>query len=223
VWWTDPYFGKPLPRRIVGIVADVDDEHIDGAPALTIYQPVQQLGVAGRLFVHVARDPYAMVPAITRVVREMSAEQPVERPSTLEDIRAEVLSPQRLNAFAFSGFAGVALLIAVVGVAGVLAFGVSARIREFGVRLAIGLAPRHLLLNVLRQGVGIVCIGILAGVAGGYAFAAIARSYFDQLQMPNAASIVTAAAILAGAAVIASLLPAARAARVDVLQALRTE
>ena len=92
-----------------------------------------------------AGDPYALVPAVTRVIREISADQPVERAATLEDVRAEVLSPERLNAFVFSGFAGIALLIAVVGVAGVLAFSVSARTREFGVRLAVGSAPRHLL------------------------------------------------------------------------------
>ena len=138
-------FGKPAPRRIVGVVADVDDENVVPGPALTIYHPVRQMGVAGRLFVHAAGDPYALVPAVTRVIREMSADQPVERAATLEDVRAEVLSPERLNAFVFSGFAGIALLIAVVGVAGVLAFSVSARTREFGVRLAVGSAPRHLL------------------------------------------------------------------------------
>ena len=144
MWWTDPYFGpKPLPRRIVGVVADVDDENVVGGPALTIYHPVRQIGVAGRLFVHAAGDPYALVPAVTRVIREISPDQPVERAATLEDVRAEVLSPERVNAFVFSGFAGIALLIAVVGVAGVLAFSVSARTREFGVRLAVGSAPRQ--------------------------------------------------------------------------------
>ena len=152
MWWTDPYFGKPVPRRIVGVVADVDDENVVRGPALTIYQPVRQMGVAGRLFVRTAGDPYALVPAVTRIIREISADQPVERAATLEDVRAEVLSPERLNAFVFSGFAGIALLIAVVGVAGVLAFSVSARTREFGVRLAVGSAPRHLLARVLSRG-----------------------------------------------------------------------
>ena len=223
VWWTDPYFGTPQPRRIVGVVADVDDENIVRGAALTIYHPVQQMGVAGRLFVHTADDPYALVPAVTRVVREMSADQPVERAATLEDVRAEVLAPERLNAFVFSGFAGVALLIAVVGVAGVLAFGVSARIREFGVRLAIGSAPRHLLIRVLSEGVLIVAIGIVVGVAGGALFAGVASSYFDNMRMPGAVSIVGAAAVLVVAAVGASLIPAARASRVDLLQALRSE
>ena len=144
------------------------------------------MGVAGRLFVHASGDPYALVPPVTRVIREMSANQPVERAATLEDVRAEVLAPERLNAFVFSGFAGVALLIAVVGVAGVLAFGVSARTREFGVRLAIGSTPRHLLMRVLAEGALIVAIGIVAGVVGGYAFAGVAASYLGNLRLPGA-------------------------------------
>ncbi len=155
LWWLDPYFGKPVPRRIVGVVADVDDESVMGGPALTVYQPVRQMGVGGRLFVRAAGDPYALVPAVTRTIHGLSPDQPVERAATLEDVRAQVLSPERLNAFVVSGFAGIALLIAVVGVAGVLAFSVSARTREFGVRLAVGAAPRHLLARVLSEGVRI--------------------------------------------------------------------
>src|SRR6266545_519984 len=170
--WTDPVFsiyGKPLPSRIVGVVADVDDENVVPGPAPTIYQPAWQIGVAGRLFVRAAGDPYTLVPAVTRVIREISAEQPVEHAATLEDVRAEVLSPERLNAFVFSGFAGIALLIAVVGVAGVLAFSVSARTREFGVRLAVGSSPRRLLARVLSEGAAIAAIGIIAGALGGLA------------------------------------------------------
>jgi predicted permease len=222
MWWTDPYFGK-LPRRIIGVVADVDDENVVAGPALTIYQPVQQIGFAGRLFVHAAGDPYALVPSVTRVIRELSADQPVERASTLEDVRADVLAPERLNAFVMSGFAGVALLIAVVGVAGVLAFSVSARTREFGVRLAIGSTPRHLLVRVLSEGVVIVAVGIVAGIGFGYAFAGVAASVLGNVSLPGALPVLGAAAVLAAAAVVASLMPAARASRVDVLQALRSE
>ena len=187
MWWTDPYFGsQPQPRRIVGVVADVDDENVVRGPALTVYHPVRQIGVAGRLFVHASGDPYALVPAVTRVIRAISADQPVERAATLEDVRAEVLSPERVNAFVFSGFAGIALLIAVVGVAGVLAFSVSARTREFGVRLAVGSAPRHLLARVLSEGVLIATIGIAAGAAGGYALARLAAIIFGHMQLPGA-------------------------------------
>jgi predicted permease len=224
--WTDPVFqsfGKPVARRIVGVVADVDDENVVRGPALTVYQPVRQMGVAGRLFVRAAGDPYAVVPGVTRVIREISAEQPVERAATLEDIRAEVLSPERLNAFVFSGFAGIALLIAVVGVAGVLAFSVSARTREFGVRLAIGSAPSQLLARVLSEGVWIASIGIAAGAAGGYAISRVALRFVDHVQLPGILPLMGAAMVLICAAVVASLTPAARASRVDVLQALRSE
>ena len=163
-----------MPRRIVGVVARRGRRERRAGPALTVYHPFQQMGVAGRLFVHAAGDPYALVPPVTRIIREMSADQPVERAATLEDVRAEVLAPERLNAFVFSGFAGVALLIAVVGVAGVLAFSVSARTREFGVRLAIGSTPRRLLAGVLSEGAVIVAIGIAAGAAGGYVLAWLA-------------------------------------------------
>ena len=223
LWWTAPLFGKPQPRRIVGVVADVDDENVVRGPALTVYHPFQQMGVAGRLFVHASGDPYALVPSVTRIIRELSATQPVERAATLEDVRAEVLAPERLNAFVLSGFAGVALLIAVVGVAGVLAFSVSARTREFGVRLAVGSTPHHLLMRVLLEGALIVAVGILAGAVGGYAFAGVAAAYVDHVRMPGALPLVGAAAVLLLAAVLASLMPAARASRVDVLQALRSE
>ena len=224
--WTDPVFsiyGKPVPARIVGVVADVDDENVVPRPALTIYRPAWQIGVAGRLFVRTASDPYALVPTVTRAIKEISAEQPVERAATLEDVRAEVLSPERVNAFVFSGFAGIALLIAVVGVAGVLAFSVSARTREFGVRLAVGSAPRHLLSQVLSEGAEIAAIGILAGAAGGFAFTRLSARFVANVQLPGVLPVVGAAVVLVSAAVLASLIPAARASRVDVLQALRSE
>jgi hypothetical protein len=223
LWWTDPYFGEPRPRRIVGVVADVDDENVVPGPALTVYHPFRQMGYGGRLFVHTAGDPYALVAPVRRIIREISADQPVERAATLADVRAEVLAPERLNAFVFSGFAGVALLIAVVGVAGVLAFSVSARTRDFGVRLAMGSAPRQVLTSVLSEGALIAAIGILAGAAGGYVLGRAAATYLENMQLPGALPLLGAAGVLMAAAVVASLMPAARASRVDVAQVLRSE
>lgn len=164
-----------------------------------------------------------MVPAVTRVIRDISAEQPVERAATLEDIRADVLSPERLNAFVFSGFAGIALLIAAVGVPGVLAFSVSARTREFGVRLAVGAPPRHLLARVLSEGLLITVIGIATGAVGGIVLARLAGQFFEHVHVPGPLPVIGAAGVLLGAAVVASLVPAARASHVDVVQALRSE
>jgi putative ABC transport system permease protein len=225
--WTDPVMKfidvSTGPRRIVGIVADLDDENVVPGPAVSVYHPFEQEIFGGRLFVHARTDPYALVPTITRVVRDLSPEQPVEQAATLEDVRAEVLAPDRLNALVFGGFAAVALTIAVVGVAGVLAFSVSARTREFGIRLAIGSAPRHLLTRVLGEGAVIAGAGIVAGVVGGIVLARVAAGYLQDARMPGVATILGAAVILVSAAVIASLIPAARASRIDVIQALRSE
>jgi predicted permease len=221
--WVGLPFCEPQPCRIVGVARDVDDENVVPGPAMTIYHPVQQIGVAGRLFVHVDGDASALVPAVTRVIREVSADQAVERAATLEDVRAEVLAPERLNAFVISGFAGVALLIAVVGVAGVLAFSVSARTREFGVRLAIGSTPGRLLVRVVSEGTLIVVIGIVAGAAAAYALASVAGGYLGTVRPPGPLTLLGASVILVISAVVGSLMPALRASRVDVLQALRSE
>jgi len=223
--WTEPNFlqfggvsGKP--RRIVGVAADIDDENLVPGPMMTVYSP----GISGRLFVRTAMEnPYTLVPSITRMIRERSAEQPVERPATLEDVRAEVLAPDRLNALVFGGFALVALTIAIVGVAGVLAFSVSARSREFGIRLAIGAPPRQLLARVLGEGAVIAAAGIIVGALGGIALTRFASTLFGVIRMPGVLPIAGAATLLVTAAILASLLPAARASRVDVMQVLRSE
>ncbi len=225
--WTDPIMKfidiSTAPRRIVGVVADLDDQNIVPGPATNVYHPFEQEVGGGRLFVHARSDPYPLVTPIRRLIRELSADQPVERAATLDDVRAEVLAPDRLNALVFGGFAVVALTIAVVGVAGVLAFSVSARTREFGVRMAIGSAPRHLLVHVLGEGAVIAVMGIITGAIAGYVLARFAGSYMQAVRIPGAVPIAGAAAVLVGAAVLASLMPAARASRVDVIQALRSE
>jgi predicted permease len=227
VMWADPvmqFIGvNQGPRRIVGIAADIDDENIVPGPAMSVYHPFEQEIGGGRLFVHTSTDPYTLVPSITRIIRDLSYDQPVERAATLEDIRAEVLTPDRLNTLVFGGFAAVALAVAIVGVAGVLAFSVSGRTREFGIRLAIGSLPRHLLTGVLGEGLVMATGGVIAGGLFGLALAQVIRGYFQDMRMPGLVPIVGSAAILLVAAVIASLLPARRAARVDVIQALRGE
>ena len=226
--WTDPVMAfievSTAPRRVVGVVPDIDDEHLVPGPMLTVYHPFEQQVVwGGRLFVHARQDPYALVPGVTRIVRGLSVDQPVERAATLEDIRAEVLTPDRLNAVVFGGFAAVALAIAVVGVAGVLAFSVSGRTREFGIRLAIGSEPRHLLTGVIAEGALIAVAGVVAGALGGFGLARLAGSYLGDVKLPGALPVVGSAIVLLLAAVVASALPAARAARVNVMQALRSE
>jgi putative ABC transport system permease protein len=225
--WTDgvmKFIGVSTDaRRIVGITADIDDERIDPRAVMTVYHPFEQQLSSGRLFVHTRTDPYAVVPTVTKIVREMSADQVIERAATLDDVRAEVLAPDRLNAIVFGGFAVVALAISIVGVTGVLAFSVSGRTREFGIRLAIGSQPKEILTSVLGEGLWMSAIGVVAGAAVGFVAARLAGSYLLNVQLPGAVPVILSAAVLLVAAVIGSLLPAARAARVDVVQALRAE
>jgi predicted permease len=211
------------PRRIVGIVPDIDDERIVAQPTMTVYMPFEQEVFGGRVFVHTRVDPYTLVPDINRIVRALASDQPVERASTLSDIRADVLAPERLNSLVFGVFAIVAVAISVVGVAGVLAFSVSGRTREFGVRMAIGSMPSDILAGVIRSGALIAVIGIVAGLVGAYLLTKVAAAYLNEIQTPGVLPIVASGVLLLLAALAASVVPALRAARIDVMQALRTE
>ena len=229
VYWTDPVLKflpgfKSEPLRIIGVTADIDDDHVVPQPTLTVYSTFNHAPMfGGRLFVHTSTNPYALVTPVTQIIRGMSAEQPVEKAATLEDIRAEVLTPDRLNTVVFGIFAAVALTIALVGVAGVLAFSVSARTREFGIRLALGSPPQKLLAGVIAEGAVMAALGLVAGSVGGFWLARIAARYVPDLKMPSALPVVASALVLLAAAIIASAMPAARAARVDVLQALHSD
>jgi putative ABC transport system permease protein len=235
VYWTDPvlqFFGGTdlekarllAPHRIIGVTADIDDQHVVPEPTPTIYSSFDEGAIfGGRLFIHTGANPYALAPSVTRIIHDMSADQPVERAASLADIRAEVLTPDRLNSLVFGVFAAVALAIAVVGVAGVLAFSVSARTREFGIRLALGSEPQRLLKAVIAEGAVMSAAGVLAGAAVGFAMARLAGRYFLDVKMPGALPVVISALLLMAVAVIASALPAVRAARVDLMQALRSE
>jgi hypothetical protein len=229
VFWTDPVLKirsktPPELQRIIGVVADIDDVHVVPERTVTIYHTFEQGPLfRGRLFIHTSVNPYSLVAPVTRIIRELSADQPIERAATLEDARAEVLSPQRLNSVVFGVFAAVALAIAVVGVAGVLAFSVSARTREFGIRLALGSQPRDLFKDVLAEGAAMAAAGIVAGAIFGFVLARVARRYFADVTMPGVLAVAVSAFVLLAVALAASTLPARRAARVDVIQALRTE
>ena len=237
IMWTDPImkfiYISTAPRRIIGVVADMDDTHLVPEPEQTIYHPFGQIPdvsadkdvslFGGRLFVHTRMDPHGLITPITQIIRKMAADQPVERAATLEEIRAEVLTPDRLNTFVFGGFAVVALTIAVVGVAGVLAFSVSGRTREFGIRLAVGAQPRQLLLGVIAEGIIMAIMGVVAGALVGYGLTKLATRFFPVLETASTTPIAVSVILLILVTIIGAIFPAGRAARVDVNEALRTE
>jgi predicted permease len=228
IMWTDPLVKvagiSPNGRRIVGVLEDVDDANILPQHNLTIYQPFAQGPVFGAsLLVRSIKDPITLIPSITKTIRAVAATQPVEHASTLEDVRTEVLANNRVNAVVFGGFAALALAISVVGIAGVLAFSVSWRTREFAIRLAVGAQPLRILLNVLLDGATTAVIGIAAGGFLGWGLSRLAGNYISELQLPGPIPLIGAAAVVIVSAVLASLVPATRAARVDAMQALRAD
>jgi putative ABC transport system permease protein len=227
ITWNDPvlkFIGiSEKPRRIVGVVPDFDDTHIIPQPKMTIYQPMDQEGFSSRLFVRSERDPHALISTITQTIRQVSADQPVERPATLGEVRSEIVTPDKLNAIVFGGFAAVALLISIVGVAGVLAFSVSGRIREFGIRIALGAQPGVILKNVLYEGVAMAAVGVAVGVALGFALARAIGKYVTDFQTPSVLPLAIAAVLIIVAAVVAAAMPAMRASKVDAIEALRAD
>ena len=192
---------------------------------MTVYHPFGQEIFGGRLFVHTQADPYALVPSVTpHHPRTLAADQPVERAATLEDVRAEVLAPNRLNAVVFGGFAlrraddrgGRRRRRA-----GVFGQRADARVRRpAGDRIA---RRGTCWTRIVLEGAVIAVGGIAAGVVGGTCSRASSAPTSSRCEMPGALPSVGAAAILIAAAVLASLTPAARAARVDVTSALRSE
>ena len=226
--WTDPlikYAGiSPAPRRIVGVLADVDDANIIPQHNMTVYTPFAQAPIfGGCLVVRAKGDLYALVPTITKTIRALAATQPLEHASTLEDVRTEVLTNNRVNAIVFGGFAALALAISVVGVAGVLAFSVSWRTREFGIRLALGAQSGRILAGVLVDGLAMAAIGVTAGGFVAWGLSRLAGNYVQELQLPGPVPLIVSAAVILSAAVLASVIPAARAAQVDPVEALRAE
>ena len=185
--WTDgvmKFIGiSTEPRRIIGVVPDADDENIIPQLAMTVDQPSTQEGWSGRLFVRAQNDPYVPVPAITRTIHHM-AETSQWSAATLEDVRAEVLTPDRLNEIVFGGFATLAPLISVVGVSGALAFSVSGRTREFAPP-GPGRRPRSILAKVLSEGLVIAGAGVAAGFVVGFALERTIGKYIARCSCPE--------------------------------------
>jgi predicted permease len=227
LFWTDPvmkFVGiSTEPRRIVGVAPDIDDERIEPLQAMTVYHPFEQELTGGRLFVHAGADPYSLVPMITRTVSELTTDQPVERAATLADIRAEVLTPERLNTLMFGGFALLALAISVVGVAGVLAFSVSARTTEIGIRMSLGADGGRVQRMVLLEGGALVAIGLALGLAGSLTGTRLIRGLLFGVAPHDPVTLAGVVLMMALVGVGACWLPAIRAATIDPMVAIRSQ
>jgi predicted permease len=229
-WPGQDGLGKRIARggelwEIVGIVAPVKNQNLEEHISKeTIYFPYAQSPRRQlSLVVRVAGEPGALAASVRAAIRSVDPEQPVYDVKTMTQRMEDMAEPRRAPMILLSLFSGVALLLASLGVYGVLAFSVAQRTAEFGIRLALGATARDIAALVLGEGVRLVVIGIAAGLAGYLAVSrVIARLLYD-VSAADPATLAIAPLILAVVAIVASLLPARRATKVDPMVALRAE
>jgi putative ABC transport system permease protein len=210
---------------IVGVVADVRQFGLAQETVAQIYVPLAQapFNFAGQVLVRTASEPGAFAQALRAAVRAVDPNQPVESVQTLNDLRSEALAAPRLTATLLSAFAGLALLVTLAGIGGVIATSVSLRTREFGVRMALGASRGTVMTMVLRQGLTLVAIGLGIGIVAAAAAGRVLSTYLYQTAPRDPVIIAVVGFAFLAAAALACLAPARKATTVDPLLALRTE
>jgi predicted permease len=211
-------------RTVVGIVGDVKQFGLDRDPVPQVYIPMaQSTGLAGQILVRTSGDPASAASTIRRTVHAIDPDMPVENVLTLDQLREEYLTTPQLTAVMLLIFAGLALLVTMAGITGVIATTVSQRLKEFGLRMALGASRHQVLGQVMLRGVALVAIGLIVGLAGSVAATKVLTAYlFDTTPTdPITLAAVVVAFLMAG--LIACAAPAWKATRVDPWITLRTE
>ena len=211
------------PIEIVGIAADSRADGIDKAPMHTLYQSDSQIGAQSTLLVRTAGSADALTPQVVETIRGLDPNRPIDHVRTLEEIRDETIAPQRLNATLIGLFSALALAIATVGIAGVLAFSVSQRTNELGIRLALGAERSTILRMILGEGAMMAAIGLVVGGAAAIPLSRVLSGLLFGIQPVDPPTIVVAAILMLTVALIAAWIPARRATAVDPMVALRGE
>jgi putative ABC transport system permease protein len=168
-------------------------------------------------------DPQTMQQAIERQVRQIDPDQPLTNVQTLEKIKSDSVASNRLRTTLLGVFAGIALLLAAIGIYGVISYSVAQRTHEMGVRLALGARSGDILRLVVGSGMLLAAIGLAIGLAGSLALTRLLNSLLFGVKATDVATMVTVAVLLAGVASLACYIPARRATKVDPMVALRWE
>jgi putative ABC transport system permease protein len=216
--------GPPVEWQIVGVYHNVHNGGVrgDGFPEIVVpfwQSPWPQAGLAVRTF----GDPTSMTKSITAVVRSVDPNLPLDQVKTMDQLVDESLAGDRFSTVLFSGFAGVALLLAAIGIYGVMSFAVAQRTHEIGLRIALGAGPHQVLRLVLQEGMVLAFLGLLVGLAGTYFVGRVMKTLLYQVNAMDPAAISAVATVLLLSAFLACYIPARRATQVDPMVALREE
>ncbi|HZF09200.1 MAG TPA: ABC transporter permease [Thermoanaerobaculia bacterium] len=220
----DPHQPPVRWMTVVGVVGDVRHESLDEDPGDEIYTAqLQSPMLNGTLVVHTAGDPQKLATPIRRIVQDLDRDLPVEQAQTMDEVVAASLASNRFNTVLLGLFAGLALVLAAVGVYGVVSYTVDQRTHEIGIRMALGAHRDDVLGLVLRQGMILVLIGLGLGLAGAFAATRQLASLVYGVSTNDPWTFAIVALVLAAVAFAANFLPARRATRIDPLIALRQE
>ena len=209
-------------RTVVGVVGNTKDGGLDAEPRPVVFQPfVQEFTFGAGLVIRSDRNAEGLAPAATRLVRNIVPQDPIENVLTVSQIRDQSVARRRLNAALLSSFGVLAVIIAAVGIAGVLAFSVSARTNEIGIRMSLGADSGRVQRMILREGGTLLALGLVLGVLGSLLATRLIRGLLFGIEPHDPATLVGVAAAMAAVGLIACWLPALRAARIDPAVAIR--
>jgi putative ABC transport system permease protein len=208
---------------VVGIVGGVREFGLDQAPTSEVYVAIAQNPKVGTLIVRTAMDPVGMSRRMREVIHHVDSQTAITHEMTIEQARRESLEAPRLTATLLGLFAGLALLIAAAGIGGIMALAVSQRVHEIGIRMALGAKRENILAMILGQGALLAVLGILIGAAGAFALTAMIKSLLFEVTPTDPITFLSVAFVLAATAIVASYMPARRAAQIDPVEALRSE
>ncbi|MGI9181663.1 MAG: ABC transporter permease [Longimicrobiaceae bacterium] len=216
--------GEPAWIEVVGVVGYAAQDGLDAERRVQIYRPVMQLGASSlSLAIRTSGDPTRLVGSIRRAIHSVDPEQPVAQVRTMDELLASAVGQRRFAMLLLGLFAGIALLLASVGIYGVMSFDVTRRSQEIGVRMALGAEPVSVLRLVLVRGVKLALVGAGLGLLGAFALTRLIASQLYGVRSTDPVTFAAVAALLVGVAVLATLVPAWRATRVDPMVALRAE
>lgn len=216
--------GDPRPKTVVGVVADVHAESLDSAAKPEVSYPYTQgTDLLLSLAIRTAGEPHAMLPQIRRTLAGVDPDQAFYAERTMDDLLGASLATRRFNLQLFAGFAGLALLLAAIGLYGVIAFSVSQRTREIGIRAALGAKRGGIAMLVLREGTRLGAAGLALGLVGSLATTRLLKGLLFEVGDTDPATFVGVMVFLAAVVLIACYLPARRASRIDPVEALRNE